>query len=72
MKPLHYPELSPDFPDVPAQKEMKKQLDTRKSEILENLLIQFLHYLNSEGLVGNRNFLYEKEARKFLKKVGQK
>ncbi len=51
---------------------MKKRLDTRKSEILENLLIQFLHYLNSSGLVSGSNFIYEKEARKFLKKVGQK
>ncbi len=30
MKKFTLPELSPDFPDVPAQKEMKKRLDSCK------------------------------------------
>lgn len=71
MKPFHLPELSPDFPDVPTQKKMKKRLDNRKAEILENLLLEFLLYLNEKKLIDNHSFDYEKEAKKFLKKVGQ-
>jgi hypothetical protein len=71
MKPLHYPDHS-QVPPVPEQTALKKRLDTRKSEILENLLMSFLFYLNEKKLINNHDFDYEKEARKFLKKVGQK
>lgn len=71
MKPFHLPELSPDFPDATKQLAIKKQIDSRKTEMLENLLLNFLYYLSDEKLINSNRFWFVEEVKAFLKKVGQ-
>lgn len=71
MKKLVYSDFS-KVPKVLEQIALKKRLDTRKAEKLENLLLEFMLYLHDKDLINNHDFDYEKEAKKFLKKVGQK
>jgi len=71
MKKFNLPDHS-QVPSVSEQTALKKRLDTRKSEILENMLVEFLFYTINNDLIKNHKSILIKEARKFLKKVGQK
>ena len=71
MKKLVYPDFS-KVPKVNKQKAITKKINSGKYLILKELLLEFLFYLHDKDLINNHDFDYEKEAKKFLKKVGQK